>query len=121
MIERHYDMRRTAPHLILATALFCITGCITVGNDFYSAELRWLKSGTTTKQEVYRMLGEPFRTGVDQGRITWTYGYYRYSAFGQTRTKDLVIYYNADGTVNTYTFNTSFPEEKSAWRDRTTP
>jgi outer membrane protein assembly factor BamE (lipoprotein component of BamABCDE complex) len=113
-------MRRTVPYLILTAALV-MTGCVTVGKDFYSAELHWLKSDRTTKQEVYRTLGEPFRTGVDQGKITWTYGYYRYSAFGNTRTKDLVIYYNTDNTVSSYTFNTSFPDEKTAWRDRTTP
>jgi len=114
-------MRRTVAYLLLTAALLCLAGCVSVGKDFYSTELKWLKSGTTTRQEVYRMLGEPFRTGVDQGKITWTYGYYRYSAFGNTRTKDLVIYYNADGTVNTYTFSTSFPDEKNAWQDRTTP
>ncbi len=114
-------MRRRATHVLLAAGLLAVTGCVTAGRDFYSAELKWLKSGTTTRQEVYRMLGEPFRTGVDQGKITWTYGYYRYSAFGNTRTKDLVIYYNADGTVSTYTFNTSFPEEKTSWRDRAAP
>ena len=50
---------------------------------------------------------------MDQGKITWTYGYYRYRVFGETRTKDLIIYYNPDGTVSSYTFNTSFPEEKN--------
>jgi outer membrane protein assembly factor BamE (lipoprotein component of BamABCDE complex) len=114
-------MCRTTLCLLLATALLAVTGCITVGRDFYSADLHWLKSGTTTRQEVYRILGEPFRTGVDQGKITWTYGCYRYSAFGDTRTKDLVIYYNPDGTVHTYTFSTSFPDEKTTWRDRAAP
>ena len=66
-------------------------------------------------------LGDPFRTGVDQDKITWTYGYYRYRVFGETCTKDLIIYYNPDGTVSSYTFNTSFPDEKNSWRDRRTP
>ena len=42
------------------------------------------------------MPGRAVQNRVDQGKITWTYGYYRYSAFGNTRTKDLVIYYNPD-------------------------
>jgi len=114
-------MHRTGMYLILAAALLYTGGCITVGRDFNSADMSWLRNNRTGKQEVYRMLGEPFRTGVDQGKITWTYGYYRYRALGETHTKDLVIYYNPDGTVSTYTFNTSFPEEKAIWRDRTRP
>jgi hypothetical protein len=114
-------VNKTARYLFLAAFLICTTGCITIGKDFNSSDLGWLHSNTTGKSEIYRNLGEPFRTGVDQGKITWTYGYYRYRVFGETCTKDLIIYYNPDGTVSSYTFNTSFPEEKNSWRDRKTP
>ena len=114
-------MYKTARYLVLGAILICTTGCITIGKDFNSSDLGWLRSNTTDKGEIYRSLGDPFRTGVDQGKITWTYGYYRYRVFGETCTKDLIIYYNPNGTVSSYTFNTSFPEEKKSWRDRRTP
>ena len=80
-------MRRKARRLALAAVLLCAAGCITVGRDFNSAELGWLQGSRTGKGEVYRMLGDPFRTGVDQGKITWSYGYYRYRVFGETCTR----------------------------------
>lgn len=109
---------------ILLVGLLIVTGygCITVGSNFISNDFSWIRENRTTKKEVQKVLGEPFRTGVDSGMLTWSYGFYRYSLFGETRTKDLVIYFNKDGTtVKTYTFNTSFPEEKQKWEYKTAP
>jgi outer membrane protein assembly factor BamE (lipoprotein component of BamABCDE complex) len=108
--------------IIIAGLLFMTGyGCFTVGKSFISDDLSWIVSNKTTKKEVQTVLGEPFRTGVDSGLLTWSYGYYHYNMFGDTNTKDLVIYFNKDGTVKTYTFNTSFPEEKRRWKTKTAP
>jgi len=96
-------------------------GCISVGRPFFSDDLSWIIKDQTTKDYIYDDLGEPFRVGVDSGKLTWTYGYYKYHLIGSTHTKDLVIYFNKDGTVNSYVFNTSFPEEKEKWKNRTEP
>ena len=96
-------------------------GCLSVGKPFNSDNLSWIIKDHTTKDDIYDDLGEPFRLGVDSGKITWTYGYYKYSLFGSTRTKDLVLYFNKDGTVHSYVFNTSFPEEKEKWKNRNEP
>ena len=93
-------------------------GCITVGKRFYSDDLSWIVKNQTTKDDVYDELGEPFRVGNDSGKLTWTYGYYKYSLFGSTRTKDLVFYFNSSGRVDSYVFNTSFPGEKEVWQNR---
>jgi outer membrane protein assembly factor BamE (lipoprotein component of BamABCDE complex) len=93
-------------------------GCISVGRPFSSDNLSWIIENQTTKDDIYNELGEPFRVGVDSGKLTWTYGYYKYRLVGSTRTKDLVIYFNKDETVHSYVFNTSFPEEKEKWKDR---
>ena len=97
--------------LVSAAAL---SGCATVGRNFDSTSLDWIKSGQTTKMEVLAELGQPFRVGMDSGRRTWTYGYYRYRLFGASTAKDLVIRWNSDGKVEAYNLNTSFPEEKKA-------
>lgn len=82
-------------------------GCATVGKDFPSTAAAHIVINKTTQTEVLSMLGEPWRTGLEDGLRTWTYGYYKYRLFGPTDTKDLVITFNADNTVNAYTFNTT--------------
>ena len=37
----------------------------------------------------------------------WTYGRYTYRLIGETDTKDLVIKFNNEGKVSSYTFNTT--------------
>ena len=106
---------------LLGLSFLVLTGCVTAGQNFRSDDLSWIVVNKTSQGEIQRILGEPFRVGVDAGSLTWTYGYYRYRLFGETRTKDLVIEFNRDGKVSSYTFNTSFPEEKTDWKYRTAP
>lgn len=98
--------------------LIALSGCITIGSPFDSDDFSWITRNKTTKDDVYDELGEPFRTGVDSGKQTWTYGYYKYTLFGSTRTKDIIIYFNNNGTVDSYVFNTGFPDEKEKWQNR---
>ncbi len=107
--------------LSLTVILITVYGCISVGKPFISDDLSWIIRDRTTKDDVYEELGEPFRVGVDSGKLTWTYGYYKYKLIGPTRTKDLIIYFNRDGTVNSYSFNTSFPKEKEQWKNKREP
>ena len=113
-------MRRNVV-LVWILSLATLGGCVTAGKSFRSDDLSWIVANKTSQGEIQRVLGEPFRVGVDSGSLTWTYGYYRYRLLGETRTKDLVIEFNRDGTVSSYTFNTSFPEEKADWKYRTEP
>ena len=103
---------RTRPLCLLALAAPLLSGCATMGHDFDSVSLSWLKPGETGKQEILDRLGEPFRVGADAGDQTWTYGYYKYKLFGGSATKDLVIRFDPSGRVKSHTLNTSFPEEK---------
>ena len=106
---------------LIALILMAGYGCISVGRPFSSDDLSWIIKDQTTKDDIYDDLGEPFRVGVDSGKLTWTYGYYKYHLIGSALTKDLVIYFAKDGTVNSYVFNTSFPEEKEKWKNRREP
>ena len=102
---------------ILIVLIMLIVGCscLAVGKYFNSDDLSWIIKNQTTKEDVFEELGEPFRIGSDSGKLTWTYGYYKYNLNGSTPTKDLTIYFNKNGTVDNYTFYTSFPEEKEKW------
>jgi hypothetical protein len=103
--------------IVLPALLTCLAaaGCLSVGRNFNSADLSWITPGVTTRQHIQERLGEPFRVGVDSNKPTWTYGYYTYRLIGETATKDLVVYFTMDGTVASYTFSTSFPDEKQLW------
>lgn len=88
---------------VMATA----AGCATVGRDFATHKVEQIEIGETTRAEIEQMFGEPWRTGIEDGKRTWTYGKYRWSAFGEAETTDLVVRFNEDGTVSSYVYNTT--------------
>lgn len=100
---RQDRIRNAAVALALATTL----GCVTLGTNFPTASVSRIEKGISTKKEIRRAFGEPFRTGVDNGYESWTYVYNRWTPFGQTRSKDLYVVFNKDGTVRAYTFNSN--------------
>lgn len=97
----------------LATAA---AGCVTEGKDFKS-DVNWIKDGSTKRDDVKMVLGEPHSVGNSGGKTTWTYGFYRYKLIGKSLQKELKFYWNPDGTVSSFSFNSSFPEDTG----KTTP
>lgn len=97
--------------LITSLALLLIAGCATVGQEFPSESVAFLRIGETTQAQVRDEFGSPWRIGVENGQRTWTYGRYRYSAFSAAKTKDLVIRFDNSGLVRSYTFNTTDHQE----------
>ena len=53
------------------------------------------------------MLGDPWRVGIDNGNIAWTYGYYHFKLFKGIETKDLYIVFDSKDVVRSYTYNRS--------------
>ena len=82
-------------------------GCASVGKDFATHKVDQITIGETTRNDVEAMFGEPWRTGMEDGKPTWTYGKYYWSAFGEAETTDLVVRFNQDGTVSSYVYNTT--------------
>ena len=87
------------------------SSCFTVGEQFPSI-VSWIQPHATTRSEIEKAFGPPFRTGYDSGLKTYTYGYYRYSAFSNSQTKDLTVRFDANNIVESYTFSSSFPEDQ---------
>ena len=100
-------LRRTMVAALAALAI----GCLTVGEDFAVGRVSHIQIGKTTQHEVRQMLGEPWRTGLEDGQRTWTYGYYKYNLLGASQTRDLVVRYDDKGLVRSYTFNSTYPED----------
>ena len=83
------------------------TGCMpAVGQPFPVHQVRQLEIGKTTKTEVRQMFGEPWRTGLEDGFRTWTYGHYT-----MKHTRDLVVRFDKENRVKSYSFSSSFPED----------
>ena len=91
----------------LAAVLVTLVGCASVGRDFATHNVDQITIGETTRAEIQEMFGEPWRTGIEDGKRTWTYGKYRWSVFGDDETTDLVVRFNNDGTVSSYVYNTT--------------
>jgi len=86
------------------------SGCFTVGRNFVATPVKQIEKGVTTKDDVRKAFGEPFRTGLDDGYESWSYVYNQWTAMTQTRSKDLYIVFNKDETVRTYTYNSNIGE-----------
>lgn len=98
---------RSFSAVALFALLFIVSGCATVGQDFATHNVDQIEVDETTRSDIQEMFGEPWRTGVEDGKRTWTYGKYRWSAFGDAETTDLVVRFNEDGTVSSYVYNTT--------------
>jgi outer membrane protein assembly factor BamE (lipoprotein component of BamABCDE complex) len=92
----------------LVVVMFLLNaGCATVGHEFPAGQVSTIKIGETTQNDIYTTFGTPWRTGLDNGMKTWTYGQYYYTLFGDGSTEDLVIKFDKRGVVASYVFNTT--------------
>ena len=84
-----------------------VTGCMpTVGEAFPFYKVRQIEVDKTTMAEIREMFGDPWRTGLENGERTWTYGEY-----GVNLSRDLVIRYDDQNVVKSYSFSSSEPED----------
>jgi hypothetical protein len=95
------------PRTALGALLLATAGCVSVGRPFPTEQIKSIALGKTTQAEIEKSYGHPYRTGIEDGDATWTYVDEHLGIFGQPRTKDLYVRFNADGTVKSYAFNTN--------------
>ena len=95
------------PFIVFSLALLFLSGCATIGEDFPVAEVKNIQVGKTSQKDLRTMFGSPWRTGVEDGQQTWTYGSYIYGLFRDEKAKDLVIKFDANKVVVSYTFSTT--------------
>ena len=99
---------------VLTLALFAalslpFAGCMpSVGRPFPVNQVRQIEIGTTTKAEIRNLFGEPWRTGIEDGFRTYTYGEYSVKM-----SRDLVIRFDAQDVVKSYSFSSSFPQDEN--------
>lgn len=99
--------KKVSTQIIVCLLLFLTPGCATVGRNFPHQAVEQIKTGVTTQAEVRRLFGPPWRTGIENGTKTWTYGSYRYRMFNEPSTSDLVVRFDQQGVVESYSFSTT--------------
>jgi hypothetical protein len=83
-------------------------GCATVGHEFSPSYVPQITIGQTSKSDMRLMFGEPYRRGIDDGDSTWTYVHYKFRLFGEhMKTRDLLIRWNKDDRVRSYSYNSN--------------
>ena len=96
--------------LISCTVFLLCAGCATVGHEFPADQVKTIQVGKTSKEEIRKTFGEPWRVGLEDGLETWSYGRYQYRMFSEKDAMDLVVRFNDRDIVESYTFNTTNPE-----------
>ncbi len=92
--------------LLLALGL-PLSGCMPkVGKAFPYYKVRDIEVEKTTQAEIRQMFGDPWRTGLENGQRTWTYGEY-----GVKISRDLVIRFDDQKRVKSYSFSSTVPED----------
>lgn len=104
-------MKRLVGFLMVFAILSTATGCATVGQSFNVDAVPRVEIGKTSMDDVRRLFGNPWRTGIEDGHTTWTYGHYKYKLFGSANTQDLVVRFDKQNIVASYTFNTTEHDE----------
>ena len=87
--------------------VFITSGCLTLGKDFPKEYVSEIKIGQTTKSQIRKLFGAPWLSGIQDGKLAWTYGNYDYSVFGERKAKDMVVQFDKKGLVTSYTFSTT--------------
>jgi hypothetical protein len=93
--------------IVITVLLVFSAGCasVNVGYDFPDHQVKNIQIGNTTKEDIRTIFGEPWRTGLENGQETWTYGKYNYSGTRETAAKDLVVRFTEKNIVESYTFS----------------
>tara|TARA_B100000579_G_C22108211_1_gene521884 strand:- start:25 stop:366 length:342 start_codon:yes stop_codon:yes gene_type:complete len=100
-------------YIIILTFLFLsfLSSCITLGKDFPHSNVKSIKAGKTNKDDIRKLFGSPWLSGINDGELAWTYGNYDYSLFGKKKAKDLVVQFDGKGIVSSFTFSTTEHDE----------
>jgi len=99
----------------LLLAVLFLYGCTLTGQEFSSSSIKEIQPNVTTKEQITKTFGEPFRKGVETGYETWRYSYRALMPEkGGYVDKDLFLIFNKNGTVQKFSYYTNIvPPEKA--------
>lgn len=90
--------------LVLSAFVLQWSGCLYYGRDFPVTPVREIKNNVTNQREIYAAFGEPDRRGLENGYEIWIYSYQFYELAQLRESKELVVVFNGDQTVRSYSY-----------------
>ncbi|MBI2881316.1 MAG: outer membrane protein assembly factor BamE [Candidatus Tectomicrobia bacterium] len=101
-------MKRIVQSLALVLLAALVVGCAARGRDFDQQVVLRIEKGKTTKAQVQDWLGSPHERGMQGEFETWTYRFMKnLGPFTQEQTKELTVWFEKAGVVNTYSYTTN--------------
>ena len=95
--------------VILVGIILMSNGCGTAGKNFDASKVENIVNGATTRSNIKKMFGEPFKIGIQNGQPIWVYENHHYSIIHEETSKDLIIIFSPDGIVQSHQFMSSKP------------
>ena len=95
--------------IILVGTILLPGGCGTAGKSFNASKIGSIVNGTTTRSDIKKIFGEPFKTGIQNGQPIWVYEDHHYSIISNDSSKDLIIIFGPNGVVQSHQFMSSKP------------
>ena len=93
----------------IVTVTLVSMGCGNVGKDFNTFKVESILIGTTTQSDIKKLLGKPFKTGIQNGQPIWVYENHHYSIISNNKSKDLIITFDPIGIVKSYQLMSNDP------------
>jgi len=95
--------------IILIGTILLPGGCGTAGKSFDTSKVENIVNGTSTRSDIKKIFGEPFKIGIQNGQPVWVYEDHHYSIIGNDASKDLIIIFGLDGIVQSHQFMSNEP------------
>ena len=102
-------MKKKQLNTVMFLVIFLASCYGTVGKNFDSSELKSIQNNATSQEEIFEKLGAPFKKGIENGQVMWTYQFDQWNALRPTHSKDLVILFDKENIVKAYRYTTSNP------------
>ena len=102
-------MKKKQLKTVMFLVIFLASCYGTIGKNFDSSELKSIQNHVTSQEKIFEMLGAPFKKGIENGQVMWTYQFDQWKALGPTHSKDLVILFDKENIVKAYRYTTSNP------------
>ena len=102
-------MKKKQLNTVIFLVIFLASCYGTVGRNFESSELKSIQNNVTSQEEIFERFGVPFKKGIENGQVMWTYQFDQWNALGPTHSEDLVILFDKENIVKAYRYTTSNP------------
>ena len=97
-------MKRLALLFSALWLMLMLAACGSTGKNFPVVHVGEIKNGVTTQSQILDWFGLPFKEGTRNGAPMWTYQFDTYNAFGQDKSKELVILFDFGNIVKAYRY-----------------